>query len=174
MPASALRNVAVDHVVSLDGIAPLLTSLTRNSLPDSGLEAGPAEDAEESEVMRTQPEFEIEPEAKPSGLTCPDCGGALWESTAAGPLHFRCRTGHAFSPESLAAKQSEALEAALWAAIRSLEENAALARGMAERLRRTGKGLSMERFARKAQAADQHVAEIRKVLYQTEMDADMD
>jgi two-component system chemotaxis response regulator CheB len=173
MPASALRNVAVDHVVPLGGIAPLLTSLTNNSHPFGEAAADPADDAEESQ-LRTEPEFEIEPEAKPSGLTCPECGGSLWESTAPGPLHFRCRTGHAFSPESLAAEQSETLEAALWAAIRSLEENAALARGMAERLRRSGNGLSMERFVKKAQAADQHVAQIRRVLYQTETDPDMD
>jgi len=161
MPESALQNVDVDHVLPLAGIAPLLDRLARSSFPE---EADPAADAEEAGDMRWEPEFEIEPAAKPSGLTCPDCGGALWESTAVGPLHFRCRTGHAFSPESLSAKQSEGIEWALWAALRSLEENAALARGMAERLGRSGSTV-MNRFLRKAQTAERHAAQLRLLLY---------
>lgn len=168
MPESAMRNVEVDYVLPLAGIVPLLDRLARNSFPPGG--ADPADDAEDSGDMRWEPEFEIESNAKPSGLTCPDCGGALWESSAEGPLHFRCRTGHAFSPESLGARQSESLEAALWAALRSLEENVALARGMAERLSRVGNSQVRDRFLRKAQAAEKHMDQIRKVLYDSEKD----
>jgi two-component system chemotaxis response regulator CheB len=161
MPESAVQNVAVDHVLPLAGIAPLLDRLARNSVPE---EADPAADAEESGDMRWDPEFEIEPGAQPSGLTCPACGGALWESQTAGPLHFRCRTGHAFSPESLSAEQTTAVEAALWAALRSLEENAALARGLAERMYRQGSSIT-NRFLRKAQIAERHAAQLRTLLH---------
>jgi two-component system chemotaxis response regulator CheB len=46
---------------------------------------------------------------------------------------FSCQVGHVYSPESLANGQSEALEGALWAALRSLEERADLLRRMARR-----------------------------------------
>ena len=71
----------------------------------------------------------------PSGLTCPECGGSLFGGRSRGLVHFRCRTGHAYSPESLLAKQSESVEATLWAAVRALQENAALARRMERRMR---------------------------------------
>jgi two-component system chemotaxis response regulator CheB len=68
-----------------------------------------------------------------SGFICPDCGGTLYEiDDAAGVLHFRCRVGHAWSPESLVAEQDRAVENALWHAARVLREKAALHRRMAE------------------------------------------
>ena len=160
MPESALLNVAVDHVLPIAAIGPLLDSLARSPVLD---EPHPVQDGEDL-GMEWQPEHEIEPGGQPSGLTCPACGGALWESSAGGLLHFRCRTGHAYSPESLEAEQSESLEAALWAALRSLEENSALARRMAERLNDKG-SLLARRYLRKAQATEKHIAQIRAVLY---------
>jgi two-component system chemotaxis response regulator CheB len=32
----------------------------------------------------------------PSPLTCPDCGGGLWEMNDTRPLRYRCHTGHAY------------------------------------------------------------------------------
>ena len=49
----------------------------------------------------------------PSVYACPDCHGTLWETRDGEFLHFRCRVGHAFSPESLIESQSESVEAAL-------------------------------------------------------------
>ena len=76
------------------------------------------------------------PPGRASGLSCPDCGGVLWESEEGGLLRFACHVGHAFGEESLLAQQSDALETALWSAMRALEEKADLARRLAERMRR--------------------------------------
>jgi two-component system chemotaxis response regulator CheB len=51
----------------------------------------------------------------------------LTEAEVGGYRHFRCHVGHAFSLESLVGEQTEDVERALWAAVRSLEEGAALA-----------------------------------------------
>jgi two-component system chemotaxis response regulator CheB len=59
----------------------------------------------------------------------------LWALSDGNLLRFRCRAGHAFSAESLLAEQSEALEEALWTALRALKERSALARRMAGRAR---------------------------------------
>ena len=56
--------------------------------------------------------------------SCPECGGVLEEIEESGMLRFRCRVGHQYSPDSLLEDQGEAVEKALWAAIRNLEEQA--------------------------------------------------
>jgi two-component system chemotaxis response regulator CheB len=101
---------------------------------------------------------------QPSGFACPDCGGALWEFKDGQIIRFRCRTGHAYSTESLLAKQEEALEAALWSGLRALEEQAELAHRMAQRSRRQRQAISAERFAAKAQEAKDNAALIRQLL----------
>ena len=59
-------------------------------------------------------------------FTCPECHGTLFEIDDEQVLRFRCHVGHALTAESLAADQVEALEATLWAAVRSFEERAEL------------------------------------------------
>jgi two-component system, chemotaxis family, protein-glutamate methylesterase/glutaminase len=68
----------------------------------------------------------------PSVFACPECHGVLWELRDNKMVHFRCRVGHSFGPESLATELSMASEAALWAALRALEEKAAMQRRMAK------------------------------------------
>jgi two-component system, chemotaxis family, protein-glutamate methylesterase/glutaminase len=69
-----------------------------------------------------------------SELTCPNCGGSLWEREWERHLSFRCRTGHAYSGDSLLDVQAGALDDALWGAYRSLLEQAELNQRMADRV----------------------------------------
>jgi two-component system, chemotaxis family, protein-glutamate methylesterase/glutaminase len=59
-------------------------------------------------------------------LSCPDCGGVIFELGEQDQPHFRCHIGHSYSLESYISKQAESLEDALWKAVRILEERAAL------------------------------------------------
>src|SRR6185295_19939643 len=59
-------------------------------------------------------------------FTCPECGGVLFERHEGALERFECSVGHVFAIESLSSAQAEALEGALWAAVRSLEDRAAL------------------------------------------------
>jgi two-component system chemotaxis response regulator CheB len=81
---------------------------------------------------------ELEGIADPSPLTCPDCGGGLWEMKDRKPLRYRCHTGHAYSALSLAHAQQNAAEHALWASVRALAERENLLRRVASIAEATG------------------------------------
>ncbi|HEX6903220.1 MAG TPA: chemotaxis protein CheB [Thermoanaerobaculia bacterium] len=160
MPRSALENVEVDHVLPLGEIGPLLARLSLEPAPEP---TGPDEEAPD---MKGKIETGGDREAggEPSGFTCPACGGALWESHENELVHFRCRTGHAFAPESLLAEQFDNLEATLWAAVRALEENASLARRMERWMRTRGNAPGEQRYDRRAREAEKHAEILRQVL----------
>jgi two-component system chemotaxis response regulator CheB len=164
MPRSAIASVGVDHILPVAGIAPLLVSLSHQPLDDPEPPLG----RESAMAIKEELERGKDREGKgaPSGLTCPDCGGSLFEREESGLLHFRCRTGHAYSAESLLSKQTDSLEATLWAAVRALEENAALARRM-ERRAQPGRKHSLAigmRYARRAEEAERHADLLRGIL----------
>jgi len=60
--------------------------------------------------------------ATPSTFTCPECQASLWELIEPQPRRFRCHTGHSFTAPILGDLQHEKAEAAIWAAVRSLQE----------------------------------------------------
>lgn len=80
---------------------------------------------------------------------------------------FRCRVGHMYSPDSLMADQTIATERALWAAIRSLEEQAQLSERMANRSRQHSHSRLVRRFSEKAQASRDDASVLRGLLERT-------
>jgi two-component system chemotaxis response regulator CheB len=100
-----------------------------------------------------------------SGFTCPECHGSLWEVREAGQQRFRCRTGHVFTQESLLLEQSAHVERALWAALRALEEKAAILRRMSARASDRGARSSAARFARRAEAVVNEAVVLRGLLH---------
>ena len=87
-------------------------------------------------------------------------------------LRFRCRVGHAFSIGSMFAEQSEALETALWVALKTLEENADLSRRMAQQAHIRGQKRLASRFEAKLREAEQRIALIKWALIKSETNAE--
>ncbi|GIE31555.1 chemotaxis protein CheB [Actinoplanes italicus] len=130
MPRAALNAVEVHHVVPAAKIGPLLGEITATTLaPASALGPDPLLDAEVA-VSEFVP-LSSDQFAPPAGFGCPTCGGSLFQIEERPIPRFRCRVGHAWSPETLLDEQAEVLEGALWMALRALREKAELSRRMA-------------------------------------------
>ncbi len=151
MPLSALANIEVDHVVPLAQLAALLVRLVASPAP-SRVEAP------------TIPPGNSGDRTQRSVYTCPQCHGTLWVIYSAGDVRFECRTGHTFSAAGVL-DQTEASERALWAALRSLEEGAQLARRLMHRASEVKHAYGVERFRQRAEAAEGHIRVLHRMLY---------
>jgi two-component system, chemotaxis family, protein-glutamate methylesterase/glutaminase len=179
MPANAIRVVDVDHVLPASQIAALIAGLSENFIKgepamarkhrpttqsprrgDPGEEPEPQDVSDETEVQDMQKEF-----GPPSGQTCPDCGGALWEIQDGALARYRCHVGHQFSIEGLDAEQQDAVESALWSAVRVLEEHADLRHRMARRAEDGGMSAVSEAFTKSARESHQQAHTIRGLLF---------
>lgn len=161
MPANVIRHVGADRMGSVAQLATVVNELTRSARP-SGFGPQVALVPESSGTLTTEVEMaDMNPRAfsspdrpgRPSGYSCPDCNGSLFEIDDAGLLRFRCRVGHAWSSLALMGAQDQALEGALWMALRSLQEKAALSNQLADRAGERGHTLSRQRHLDKAAEA---------------------
>jgi two-component system, chemotaxis family, protein-glutamate methylesterase/glutaminase len=157
MPLSALRHVRVDHSVPVAGLAPLLVQLTSKAEPES-VEV-PVPETLEVEVKIAKEENPLDAGirqiAEPSVFACPECHGVLLQLKEGGPIRFRCHTGHAYSSESLVSGINEAIEEAVWNAIRALEEGDMLMRAMSTHMESHSARQADELKARAAEAKRQ-------------------
>lgn len=165
MPQSACRYVDVDIVCRLAEIAPQLIRLVH-----AGADVGEAQmdDRTELEVGISRLEQAALQQADqigtPSPFSCPDCGGVLAEYYDGELLRFRCQVGHAFSPASFFAQQTEGLDGSLWAAFRALDERANLAGRLSREARRLNDDIGEQRFARLYAQAEAQKEQLRQVL----------
>jgi two-component system, chemotaxis family, protein-glutamate methylesterase/glutaminase len=79
-------------------------------------------------------------------------------------VRFRCRVGHGWTGDALAAKQADVLDDALWTALRSLEENVSLSQQLARRNRDRGLDRVANRFERHAVAMETRAGIIRAAI----------
>jgi len=164
MPRSAMEHVEADYVLAPADMAACLVGLARQQvivpevvpMADSEIAETEADEIAQAD-RRTQPGI-------PSTMSCPECHGVLWEVKDGDLVRFRCRVGHAYSDQALMAHQSENLEAALWTALRALEEHSALARRLAARAHTRGHSHSASSFTEQAMDAEHHASVIRSVL----------
>ena len=98
----------------------------------------------------------------PTALTCPDCGGALWDVTEGGLVRFRCHVGHSYSAASVLTQQADDLERSLWTAVRALQERATMSRRVARRMAAASR--STRRLEDQARSAEADADRIRSVI----------
>ncbi len=167
MPRSAIENVDdIDYILPLSEIPAMLVELA--NMPVEAEAENPVSKKMEYESDIAELDMDAVTNdgrpGKPSSFSCPACGGTLWEYHEHDLLRFRCRTGHAFSAETLLAEQSDSLEDALWVALRALEEKASLADRMAKRMRDRNQTRSAKKLEEDAEDAQRSANLLREVL----------
>lgn len=111
----------------------------------------------------------IQPAAAGNGarltrFTCPDCNGVLVEEHEGNVVFYRCRVGHAYSPEALHEEKGTAIEDALWTAIQVLEEQVDMTERVARRARNRGNELLAHRMETRAQRYRERADLVRAAL----------
>lgn len=168
MPRNAIEHVAVDHVAPLAELSALLTRLTNEEVTDMNAIVIEQTHTLEQEAQIAALDWEAtqakEPNGPPSPLACPSCGGVLWEMEEGRLVRYRCRVGHAFSPLDLLATQEDAVEEALWSALRALEERTTLLRRMRQRAEAANQPYTAQRFRVQEEEAQQRATLLHHVL----------
>lgn len=167
MPMSAVQNVEVDQILRAVDIPATLDELARTPIsqevaamakPRRNDEPDISDEGTASLVNNDRP-------YPPSPFTCPECGGALWEVSSEGTLlRYRCHVGHGFTGEALDAGQTEEVESALWTALRTLEESAAIRRRLADKAQSGNLPLVEQSYRVAAEEMEERAAAIRNIL----------
>lgn len=163
MPQHAMESVDVDFVLPLHEISSKLADLSKEPAPRAPAAASGVMDMEDK-ISAMEDEGTEKRPGTPSAYSCPDCGGVLWEIKEGDSMHYRCRVGHAFSPESMLGAQDDLLEQALWTALKTLEESAALSKKLAAIESARGHHWMADRFAEREHDALEHAGVIRRVI----------
>jgi|ERR1043166_8223285 two-component system chemotaxis response regulator CheB len=133
MPQNALDLVDVDFCLPIRQIADLLVQLAKGkatNVTESVVDGEKMEDHASADLPKSQPPGDQVP------VSCPECNGPLYQVNEGDLTRFQCFVGHAFSPESLTEEHSDALERAVWTAIRRLKERVVLHQELIKRKQR--------------------------------------
>jgi two-component system chemotaxis response regulator CheB len=167
MPLNAIKYAGVDRIVPAHDLGATIASLTSGN------------DERQGGTKMPRRKNEIEPQAPhatevsemeelygpPSGLTCPDCGGALWEIRQGRVVRYQCHVGHQYAPENLEQGQRDEIDSALWSAVRVLEEHAELKTRMAARATAGGLRAVSAGFTKGARDAHEQAQRLLAVLF---------
>ncbi|MBP2299212.1 chemotaxis protein CheB [Azospirillum picis] len=170
MPQSAIARTPVDHVLPVVGMPALLARVVGERAPPSPpVPLDIAAEARIAEQEFTTMADDTKAVGKPTTLSCPECGGGLTEIHDGPVLRFRCQVGHAFSPDSMEEAQAEAMEKALWVALRTHEDRIELFTRMAVHARERGQTLLAANWDKQMQEARGNAELLRRVLSKPEI-----
>ena len=170
MPRAALRAVPEATPLPLDRLAEEVVAVVERPPSDPPAVSQQQRERDLAELASALGEDPHLPDGsipgEPSSLACPSCHGVL-HFVPDSVLRYRCRTGHAWTAESLIVEQDGAVEEAIWAALRALEERADLAERLATRASVAGRNWSTAHYAERRDEARRASATLRALLGQT-------
>jgi two-component system chemotaxis response regulator CheB len=164
MPLSALEHVEADYCLPVMKMGAVLYRLSQEppaatpSIPEDllievNIAEKPIDNSDRAEEL-----------GESVSVTCPDCGGPLWELRDEKLRRYRCRLGQAFTAESLLTGQSEVIEYALWAAVRPMEDRVRTLMSLANGRREHGQSRLADSYETQAKELKTQAQQIRQML----------
>jgi two-component system chemotaxis response regulator CheB len=153
MPANALREAKIDHCLTIPKIAQLLVKL-------AGRGKG-------RELQMPQPSNGRHPKKNKERevpFSCPECHGPMFEVKEGKLLYFHCEVGHAFAPGALTEAHTEALERALWIAMRTLRERISIQQRLMQREEARSRKHVVERLGGSVEQAARDLALLQEII----------
>ena len=164
MPMMALNRAAPDHVVPLADMPALLHSLAQQ--PAGEPVPVPRNTRYEVAIAKGghSSMHDMDGLGRRSVLSCPDCGGVMWEIDEGDVIRYRCHVGHTYAAELMSVALDDNLRRAMASALRTLEEREALARKLHRQALGSGDRLLAENWAQKAQEFERETKVIRESI----------
>ncbi len=168
MPEAALKRLKPDHVVALRALPALLAELVRQ--PAGERSPPPAHLKLEVEIAKNADGTmtELDQIGSRSVLTCPDCGGLMWEINKGGLLRYRCHVGHAYTAEPMDAAADEHLQVAMGTVLRAFKERVALTAQLQRDAAAGGRNAVAQVWGRKAQELEEQSAVLNSAVEEAE------
>ncbi|MGC1479654.1 MAG: chemotaxis protein CheB [Chthoniobacterales bacterium] len=164
MPRAVQQSMEVDHCAPASEVAALLGRLVGREV-GNGVSPSPELCSEVAASMDfVNAERDNHRIGELAALSCPECGGPMWEVEDPAVLRYRCHTGHAHTARSLEVGLTAAGEQALWVAIRSVEERVRMLGRLRERFVDLGNDWQVRRLTEEAEQAEQNARELRALI----------
>lgn len=161
MPLCAMRATQVDYCLRIAEIAPLLVKLCQRkttNMPSRKTKPKGRQPRVEQSGQKLTGETGM-----PVPWACPECQGPLFRVKDGDSLQFHCLVGHSFSSESLSAAHADALERALWVAIRTLKERLSLQRALVSKHSHRRARDLRQRFEEEAAAIEHDIEMLEQI-----------
>ncbi|MCB0163721.1 MAG: chemotaxis protein CheB [Anaerolineae bacterium] len=164
MPQSAIACVHPDHTLPALAIGNLLNRLTKTAVETKA--PVPADIMLENrfDLNNRDDLDQMDQLGRRVPVSCPECGGPLWEIKKNGVSHYRCHIGHSLTTHSLLMRQDEAIESTLWIALRTLEEKARMQEKLAQGEQASDRKMLVGSFRQRAAETRAHAERLRKLL----------
>lgn len=156
LPHNVVKAMDVDAIAPAAKIGPLLAELVLNGNGKAGKVRAKSKAPETFSIPNER--------SKPAPFSCPECSGPMHEVDENGIIQFKCDVGHAYSALELSEAHSEALERALWVAIRTLNERMRIQEALAQGYGVNGDAKKARRFQETAESAARDLALLEEVL----------
>ncbi|MEJ7601584.1 MAG: chemotaxis protein CheB [Kofleriaceae bacterium] len=152
LPARALLALEPDRTLPIDAIGGALLALTAERPQPVTVPVVVLVEAAIDQTGPILPERMHELGAQTT-ISCPDCGGPMWQMGDERIRRYRCYNGHAMTAADMLAASNTQVEAALWSAVRALNDRAGTLETLASDAERIGNVQSGSSYASRARDA---------------------